>query len=80
MLQGDPFTKYAENVKRIIEILESLGFYVKIDKLEIILKQQVTFSGFLVDSLHTTVALTIEKKQKKIEFVSSTKISSHSHH
>ena len=30
-LQGDSFTKCAENVMRT-EILENLGFYIKIDK------------------------------------------------
>ena len=42
-LQGDSFTKCAENVIRTIEILESLGFYIKRDKSEIIPKQQITF-------------------------------------
>ena len=37
-LQGDSFTKCAENVIRTIEIQESLGFYIKIDKSEIIPK------------------------------------------
>ena len=44
-LQGDSYTKCAENVIRTIEILESLGFYIKIDKSEIVPKQQITFFG-----------------------------------
>ena len=42
-VQNDLFTKCAENVIRTIEILESLGFYIKRDKSEIIPKQQITF-------------------------------------
>ena len=41
-LQGDSFTKCAENVIRTIDILESLGFYIKMEKSEIIPKQQIT--------------------------------------
>ena len=37
-LQGDSFTKCAENVVRTIETLENLGFYIKTDKPEIIPK------------------------------------------
>ena len=37
-LQRDSLTKCAENVLRTIEVLESLGFYIKIDKSEIIPK------------------------------------------
>ena len=42
-LQGDLFTKCAKKVLRKIEILENLGSYIKIDKSEIMQKQQVTF-------------------------------------
>ena len=37
-LQRDSLTKCVENVLRTIEVLESLGFYIKIDKSEIIPK------------------------------------------
>ena len=62
-LQGDSFTKCAKNVIRTTEILENLGFYIKIDKSEIIPKQQITFLGVIIDSVHMTITLTIEKKQ-----------------
>ena len=64
-LQGDSFTKCAENVVRTIELQESLGFYLNIDKSEIIPKQQITFLGVIVDSFYMTITLTNEKKQKK---------------
>ena len=64
-LQGDSFTKCAENVVRTIEIQKSLGFYINIDKSEIIPKQQITFLGVIVDSFYMTITLTNEKKQKK---------------
>ena len=78
-LEGNSFTKDDENVSRTIEILQSLGFYIKIDKSEIIPKQQITFFGDIIDSLHMKTTLTIEKK-KKIEFVYSCKINSHSYY
>ena len=62
-LQGDSFTECAENVIRIIEILESLGFYIKIDKSETIPEQQITFFGLIIDPLHMAVELIIEKIQ-----------------
>ena len=62
-LQGDLFTKCAKNVIRTIDIL-GLRFYIKIEKSEIIPKQQITFLGVIIDSLHMTVTLTNEKKQK----------------
>ena len=37
-LHGDSFAKCAENVISTIEVLERLGFYIKIDKSEIIPK------------------------------------------
>ena len=74
-LQRDSFTKCAENVIRTIETLESLGFSSKIDKSEIIPKQQITFLGVIIDSFHMTITLTIENKH--FEFVYSCKISSH---
>ena len=63
-LQGNSFTKDDENVSGTIEILQSLGFYIKIDKSEIIPKQQITFFGDIIDSLHMKTTLTIEKKKK----------------
>ena len=63
-LPGDSFTKCADNVVQAIEILEGLGFYVKIDKPEIISKLQITFLVFIIDSLQMTIEQTIEKKQK----------------
>ena len=66
-LQGDSFTKCAENVIRTIDILESLGFYIKMEKSEIIPKQQITFLGVIIDSLHMTITLTNEKKQKNLK-------------
>ena len=77
-LQGDSFTKYAENVVRTIEILDSLGFYIKTDKSEIIPEQQIIFFGVIIDSLDMTITLTNEKKQKILNTKYGWKISSHS--
>ena len=63
-LQGDSFTKCAENVIRTIEVLGSLGFYINIDKSEIIPKHQITFPGVIIGSFHIKIILSIEKKQK----------------
>ena len=46
-LQGDSFTKCVKNVIGTIEILESLGFYIKREKSEIVPKQQITFWGII---------------------------------
>ena len=73
-LQGDSFTKFAENVIRTIETLESLGFYINIDKPEIIPKQQITFLVVITDSLHMTVTLTIDKKQKILNLCTAAKL------
>ena len=77
-LQGDSFTKYAENVVRTIEILDSLGFYIKTDKSEVIPEQQIIFFGVIIDSLDMTITLTNEKKQKILNTKYGWKISSHS--
>ena len=67
--------KCAENVIRTIEILESLGFYVKIEKSEIIPKQQITFLGFITtNSFHMAIILTTEKTQKKFNLCTATKL------
>ena len=63
-LQGVLFTKCAENVIRTKDPLESLRFYIKMEESEIIPKQQITFLELITDSLHMTVTLTNEKKQK----------------
>ena len=65
-LQSASLTKCGENVLRTIDILECLGFYIKIEKSEIIPKQQITFLGVIIDSLHMTITLTNEKKQKSL--------------
>ena len=56
-LQRDSFTKCGENVIRAIEILESLGFYIKTDKSEIIPKQQITFLEVIINSFLMAITL-----------------------
>ena len=73
-LHGDLFTKRAENVIRTIETLKSLAFYIKIDKSEIIPKQQTTFLGVTIDSFHMTITLINEKKQKLMKLRIATKL------
>ena len=63
-LQDDLFTKCAENVIRTVDILESLGFYIKMEKSEIIPKQQITFLGVIIDSLHMTITFTMKRNKK----------------
>ena len=73
-LQGDSFTKCAKNVIRIIDILESLGFYIKMEKSEIIPKEQITFLGVIIDSLHMKLTLTNEKKQKNLKLCTAARL------
>ena len=73
-LQGDLFAKCAENVIRTIDILESLGFYIKTEKSEIMPKRQVTFLGVIIDSLHMAITLINEKKQKLLKLCTATRL------
>ena len=72
-LHGDSFRKCAKNVIRTTDILESLGFYIKMEKSEII-KQQITFLGVIIDSLHMTITLTNEKKQKILKLCTAARL------
>ena len=65
-VQGDSFTECAQNVIRTITTLENLKFYIKIDKSEIILKQQITFLGFIIDSLLMTIEPLKRKRYLKM--------------
>ena len=73
-LQGDSFTKCAENVIRTIDILGGLGFYIKIEKSEIIPEEQITFLGVIIDSLHMKITLTNEKKQKILKLCTAARL------
>ena len=70
---GSP-AKCAKNVTRTIKILKSLGFYIKIDKSEIIPKQQITLLEVIIDSLHMTITLTSEKKQKILKLCTAARL------
>ena len=71
-LQSASLTKCGENVLRTIDILECLGFYIKIEKSEIIPKQQITFLEIIIDYLHMTI--TNEKKQKKLKLCTAARL------
>ena len=73
-LQGDSFKKCAENVIRTIEVLESLGFYIKIARSEITPNQQITFLGVIIDSFHMTLTLTNENKQKFLNLCTTARL------
>ena len=73
-LQGHSYTKCAENVIRTIEIVDSLGFYIKREKSEIIAKQRITFLGVIIDSFHMTKSLTFEKKQKLLDLCTAARL------
>ena len=70
---GSP-AKCAKNVTRTIKILKSLGFYIKTDKSEIIPKQQITLLEVIIDSLHMTITLTSEKKQKILKLCTAARL------
>ena len=61
-------------VVRTIDILKSLGFYIKIEKAEIITKQHITFLGGIIDSLHMTITLTNEKNQRILKVCTASKL------
>ena len=44
------------------------------EKSEIITKQQITFLGVIIDSLHMTITLTNEKKQKNLKLCTAARL------
>ena len=63
-LQGDTIDNCLNNIYDTIELLRQLRFTIHIDKPHLIPTQRITFLGFIFDSIHMTIELTKEKKEK----------------
>ena len=54
----------SKNAIKTIEILHSIGFYIKLDKPKMLPKQQITFLGVIIGSLHKSLLLAVCKKSE----------------
>jgi hypothetical protein len=63
-LLGDDMSECIENLKQTIELFLRLGFHIHPDKCVLIPTQEITFLGFVINSLSLTVALSQQKKLK----------------
>ena len=67
LFSADPsFARCVQNMKDIIALLTSLGFYINVDKSRFIPSQCMEFLGFVVDSVEMTIRLTEDKVQDMI--------------
>lgn len=65
-LQGDTYRECHQNVFDTATLFNKLGFHIHPEKSVLVPTQQLTFLGFVLDSLAMTVTLTEEKIQKSI--------------
>ena len=57
-----------DNVFRIVQQFQSLGFVIHPDKSNFLPDTSIEFLGFIIDSVTMTVTLTLDKKEKLREF------------
>ena len=67
-LEDDDYEDCFSNVLNTIEILRSLGFTIHTEKSKFIPTQCITFLGFILNSVQMTITLTLEKKEKILNF------------
>ena len=63
LLISDSFTECQENVGDTKRVLEKLGFLINMQKSVLKPTQQITFLGFIIDSVTMTVTLTPQKQE-----------------
>lgn len=63
-LQGDDMSECIENLNQTIELFLKLGFHIHPEKCVLIPIQEITFLGFVIDSVSMTVTLSPQKKEK----------------
>ena len=66
-LLGDTFDECLRNISATIYLLQELGFVIHPDKSILVPTQQLTFLGFVIDTMCMTVTLTEEKKKKIVD-------------
>ena len=67
-LQSDDYEDCFSNVLDKIEILRSLGSTIYPDKSKLIPTQCITYLGFILNTVQMTVTLTLENKEKCLNF------------
>ena len=65
-LQRDTYQTCMKNVIDTINMLRSLGFTIHAEK-SVFPQQEITFLGFVLNSIDMSITLTLEKKQKNFE-------------
>jgi len=60
-LQGDDYNDCERNVRDTVKLFDSLGFTVHPEKSSFVPQHQITFMGFIIDSITMTVYPTSEK-------------------
>jgi len=77
-LQGKSFDNCTRNVIDTVNVLRKLGFTIHVDKSLLLPTQEITFLGFVFNSISMTITLTSEKKEKIVllckEVLSSNKL------
>ena len=63
-LQGYDYEDCFTNVLDTTKVLRSLGFKIHPGKSKFIPKQCITYLGFILNSVHVTITLIMEKKEK----------------
>ena len=64
ILSADPsFKRCVKNLKSIISLLTSLGFYINVDKSIFVPSQIMEFLGFIINTVEMTIELTQSKRQ-----------------
>ena len=67
LLHGLSFSLCMDNVQITLECLQELGFIIHPDKSVLVPTQEITFLGFIFNTVNMTLTLTAEKKQKIVD-------------
>ena len=63
-LQGDVWQDCQDNINATTNVLTCLGYTIHMEKSILEPRQEIEFLGFVVNSIHMTIALTYKKKDK----------------
>ena len=65
-LQGNTVKDCIHNVQDTVNVLRNLGFTIHVDKSILVPKQEITFLGFVFNSVKMTITLTWIKSKKSM--------------
>ena len=66
-LQGDSYNSCQDNINDTVSLLLSLGFTIHPIKSVLIPTQELTFLGFIINSRHMTIALTLKRSEGLVQ-------------